>query len=228
VELAGPVHLLKGDPWANWYALLNAGFRIALAGASGKASNRALIGQSRTYAHLGGEPWSYAAWIEAVRAGKTCISEGPFIDLQVDGKLPGAMLSVPVDPRTRVQASIGPLDSMGALEIVANGVVRVQQVATAGASISITAELDPGGLRWIAARYRRSDGAFVAHTSPIYFPDQAGSPGAAMGRLKALRELLLRGASWAATKAAFRVERNRAGLVSTFREAALALEKCVH
>lgn len=226
VELAGPIHLLKGDPWANWYALLNAGFRIPLAGASGKTSNRAFVGQSRTYAHCEGEPWSYSAWIEAVRAGKTCVSEGPFIDFEVEGKIPGSTLgAVPPDPPVRIQAAVGPQATTGALEVVANGTVQVQQVATAGASISVAAELDARGLRWLAARYRRSDGAFVAHTSPIYVLNDNLAPDAANGRLKSLRELLLRGASWAATTAAFRVERNRESLVSAFREAASAIEK---
>jgi hypothetical protein len=225
VEIAGPIHLLKGDPWANWYALLNAGFRIPLAGASGKASNRVVTGQSRTYAHLAGEPWSYSAWIEAVRAGRTCISEGPFIDFEIEGKVPGSTLDgLPSDQKLCARAAVGPLESMGALEIVANGVVSVQQIASTGASISITADLQTEGLRWMAARYRRSDGAFVAHTSPIYLVNQNRPTEALAGRLKALRELLLRGASWAAT-AAFRLERNREGLISTFREAALAIEK---
>ena len=94
-EIDGPIQQLVGDCWTNWYALLDAGFRIPLAGASMKASNEQLLGRSRTYAYLGpAAAFEYPAWVEAVRAGRSCVSDGPFIDLQVDGNLPGATIDV--------------------------------------------------------------------------------------------------------------------------------------
>jgi hypothetical protein len=226
VELAGPINLLKSDPWANWYALLNAGFRIPLAGASGKASNRALVGHARTYAQLGREPWSYAAWIEAVRAGKTCVSEGPFIDFEVDGQPPGSTLgALTSEQPVQIRAEFGPHPDMGALEIVADGYVRVQQVSNSGSAISIAAELPTTGVRWMAARYRHNDKTFGAHTSPIYFHNRDRIPAPADSRIRALQEMLLRGLGWASTKAPFRLERNREGLVSTLHQATGELEK---
>ncbi len=46
VEIDGPIRHLGGDLWTNWYALLNAGFKIPLAGASAKVSNAQLLGQA--------------------------------------------------------------------------------------------------------------------------------------------------------------------------------------
>ena len=57
--------------------LWNAGFPIPLIGGSGKDSNATALGATRTYAQLRhGEAFSYKAWIEAVRAGRTYLTDG--------------------------------------------------------------------------------------------------------------------------------------------------------
>ena len=57
--------------------LWNAGFPIPLIGGSGKDSNATALGATRTYAQLrDGEAFSYKAWIEAVLAGRTYVSDG--------------------------------------------------------------------------------------------------------------------------------------------------------
>lgn len=61
------------------YRLWNAGFRIPLIGGSGKESNATPLGAMRTYAHIGQEPFSYKAWIEAVRAGRSFVTNGPLV-----------------------------------------------------------------------------------------------------------------------------------------------------
>ncbi|MBX9585036.1 MAG: CehA/McbA family metallohydrolase, partial [Gemmataceae bacterium] len=75
-------------PWV--YRLWNAGFPIPLAGGSGKDSNRVALGAVRTYARLtAGEAPSYRAWVEAVRAGRTVVTDGPLLSLEVGGRGPG-------------------------------------------------------------------------------------------------------------------------------------------
>ena len=43
-------------------------------------SNRVLLGSPRTYARLqAGQEFTYKAWIEAVRAGRTFVTNGPLL-----------------------------------------------------------------------------------------------------------------------------------------------------
>ena len=57
--------------------LWNAGFPIPLIGGSGKDSNTTALGATRTYAQLReGESFSYKAWIEAVRTGRSYVTDG--------------------------------------------------------------------------------------------------------------------------------------------------------
>src|SRR5262249_19450471 len=80
---------------ALWSALLSCGVRIPLVGGSGKASNCDLLGNTRPYANLlKDEPFTYANWIEAVRAGRTFVTTGPIISVEVDGIGPGSVVEL--------------------------------------------------------------------------------------------------------------------------------------
>jgi hypothetical protein len=177
-------------PW--WYRMLNAGIRLPLVGGSGKESNRVPIGAVRTYARLcPGEPLSYKAWIEAVRAGRTFVTNGPLLKFDVseaeDGK--------PV----RISAEANSLSPFERLEIVLGG----RAVATAPAALTegrysarseiLQAAADPC---WVAARCLGGSGTF-AHTSPGFvsvsgrpFPRDPDAIAALRRRLERTREWL--------------------------------------
>ena len=53
-------------------------------------------GWGRVYAHLGDEPLSVAAFKEAVRAGRTVVTNGPWLTFDVDGRGPGAVIDAAV------------------------------------------------------------------------------------------------------------------------------------
>ncbi|HEY2910914.1 MAG TPA: hypothetical protein VGI99_11750, partial [Gemmataceae bacterium] len=65
--------------WEGIYLLWNAGFPIHLIGGSGKASNATVLGAMRTYARVAEEPYTYKAWIEAVRSGRAFVTNGPLV-----------------------------------------------------------------------------------------------------------------------------------------------------
>jgi len=159
-----------------YYRLLNCGFRLA---ATGGTDNFPDVfrdpppGTDRTYAKVDG-PLTVAAWLAAVKAGRTFGTTGPLITLEVDGQGPGSELkltgSAPVRITIRAR-SISPIDR---IELIVNG--RVVQSAAAAADL--TARLDaalpvPDG-GWIAARaigpvsqYVGDSYAF-AQTTPVY------------------------------------------------------------
>lgn len=151
-------------PWV--YRLWNAGFPIPLAGGSGKDSNKVALGAVRTYARLpAGEALTYRGWVEAVRAGRTVVTDGPFLTLEVGGRGPGET----VDEEGEVAArAVGPA---GAVELLRDGAVVGSGDGSAEAVLS-TAE--PG---WVAARYTRPGGVGFAHTSPVWLrPGGAALP----------------------------------------------------
>src|SRR5262249_38259807 len=79
------------DAFDNWYGLLNCGFHVPLVAGSGKDSNRFVLGGMRTYARLQPlEEFTYKNWIEAIRAGRIFITNGPLLSFTVNGADPGA------------------------------------------------------------------------------------------------------------------------------------------
>ena len=62
------------------------------------ASLRGPVGVNRTYAHVTGRPATpvarRAAWLDALRAGRTLATNGPLLHLEVDGQGPGAEIPV--------------------------------------------------------------------------------------------------------------------------------------
>jgi TolB protein len=161
-----------------YYRLLNAGFRLPATGGTDNFSDvwrDPPPGSDRTFARVEGA-FGVRAWLDAVRRGRTFMSTGPLISLDVDGRGPGDEIalaaSAPTAVRVKADAvSITPLDS---LQLIVNGDVA-RTVAVRGAdrvAFDGTVDLPEGG--WIAARvlgphsrYIGDDYAF-AHTSPVY------------------------------------------------------------
>lgn len=92
-ELLDPDFLKRVDairfhpnvPLTPWFEAVSRGFKLALVAGSGKDSNRQLLGSWRTYAHVPLEqPFDYAAWTEAIRAGRTFVTNGPLVRWQGD------------------------------------------------------------------------------------------------------------------------------------------------
>jgi hypothetical protein len=124
-------------PWV--YRLWDAGFRIPLVGASGKDSNRTVLGSSRTLVRVNGE-----SWVEGVRSGRTIATDGPVLSLSVEG--------------SRVRGALRDGSLGGRVEIVAGG-----RVAAVGEG---RAEVDVAESTWVAARCHGAEGGF-AHTAPV-------------------------------------------------------------
>jgi hypothetical protein len=161
-----------------WYRLLNCGFRIPASAGTDCFLNRIpskLPGSDRAYVRIDG-PFSYQAWIEGLKAGRTFVTSGPmFVEYTVSGRSLGE--TVHAEPGTDLHVrgraiSQYPLDR---LEVVYNGdVVATAQPAGDNPEISIDQEIPINQGGWIALRVsgpRHPDhptGSVYAHTSPIY------------------------------------------------------------
>ena len=163
---------------SDWYDLLGCGLRVPLVAGSGKDSNGVALGAMRTCARLPqGEGLTYKGWIEAVRAGRTFITNGPLLTLSIDGHGPGDVLALQSERGiVAIRAEAKSTVPFEWLELRNN----VGICATARASgdpptavLEIEVPIDSCG--WVAARchgrqlvHHRPEQRALAHTSPVY------------------------------------------------------------
>lgn len=235
--ILGRVDALEVEPFhsfgtfACWYALLNCGYQIPLAGASGKSWNNLPVGFMRTYARLReGEPLSYARWIEAVRAGQSFVTMGPLLRFTVDGQEPGSVLHLPRTGTVLVRAEVRSLEPFASLDLVVNGNV-IKTVKPTGSPLSavLEREVKISTNSWLAASCRYEplgEQGFLmmcldhaAHTSPVYVriadrPTRADRK--AVATLDAaLKEML----EWVRNHARCKTEQQRENLAAIFSDA---------
>jgi hypothetical protein len=160
----------------DWYRLLDCGLRLPLAGGSGKDSNGIALGAVRTYARLPEEATlTYAGWLDAVRAGRTFVTNGPLLTLTVDDQPPGSTLTVPSEGRTvRLHATARGVVPFDRLELLLNGsILAVKEASGNRQEARLETEFQVTASGWLAARCwsneRLADGQCVyAHSSPVY------------------------------------------------------------
>jgi len=126
-----------------WYAALNAGFRVpAGAGTDAMANYTSLrgpVGMNRVYVQVPGT-LTYERFLEAIRAGRTFVTNGPLLQFLIASKGPGSELAL-APGRAEVRAtvrlrSLVPIDS---LEVVRNGEVVARLGTTHGGTRADTA-----------------------------------------------------------------------------------------
>jgi hypothetical protein len=157
-----------------YYDFLNNGFKLTASSGSDVPWG-GTVGEGRLYAYIGQTPFSADAWFEAVRKGRTFVTNGPMIELHVDKAVPGDELSIPMSSGKRtVKIRARAWGDPGAvvpakLEIIRHGeVIRSAVPAAAGQKeIAVEFEIDAGFGSWIAAHAEGTDGSH-AHTTPVY------------------------------------------------------------
>jgi hypothetical protein len=169
----------------NYYALLNCGYRLRPTAGTASGVHPVPLGFGRVYVHLP-DGFSYDAWIRGLDAGRSQVTTGPMLFIEVDGQPPGAVIdrgndnTSPITVRGSAVSAV-PLET---IEIVVNGdVVRSiepgnQRNKDDAYECDIHAEIPLRSSSWIAVRCfeDRTDGRVrFAHTSPVHV-DVAGKP----------------------------------------------------
>jgi hypothetical protein len=171
------------DPMATarvWYQLLNCGFRLPAGAGTDAMANfaslRGPVGMNRVYVRTQGS-LDHARWLGALKAGRSFATNGPLLELTINGHGLGEEVRLPagggeVTARVRLRSNV----RVDHLEVIRNGEV-VHTVPLAGARTAGTATVrlpvDRSG--WMLLR-ARSDSAIYpvldlypyATTSPIY------------------------------------------------------------
>ena len=161
-----------------WYRVLNTGLRCALSAGSDSFTNLMMHwvpGGGRVYVQVPGE-FSYEGWIENYRAGRSFVTNGPIVSLDVNGKGPGEELRFPGRrEQVTVKAEVSSIVPVELLEIVVNGAVVASQAVQGGTSARIEHPLVLEKSSWVAVRalgpgHRliMNDPQAFAHTGAVF------------------------------------------------------------
>lgn len=184
---------VEGGPLetTHYYHFLNLGFRLTATAGSDfpwcgysryveeerapgtQAVWNAQIGNVRFYTYTG-ENYSFETWKKGVRDGHTFVSNGPILELKVNGQLPGSVIDL--EKGDEIEISVNayghdqqvPLES---LQLIGHGNVigRIHRSHPSGSEEKLTLEktmVAEKGI-WIAAKVKAGPMQF-AHTTPVY------------------------------------------------------------
>jgi hypothetical protein len=161
-----------------YYLMLNCGLKCAASSGSDSRMDvmrHAVSGGGKVYVKVEG-PLTYPKWVQAYKSGRTFVTNGPMLFLDVDGKQPGAEIRLSGPSSVRVTARAQSVISMGSVEVIVNGKVAATAKATGdGKKAEISMNIPVQHSSWIAARVSGeghrlivNDPRQFAHTSPVY------------------------------------------------------------
>jgi putative membrane-bound dehydrogenase-like protein len=179
----------RGIELDDWYRMLNAGFRFPCIAASDFPACRKLadcvtyVRQDRTAGHAPGT----AGWFRGAAEGRSFVSTGPILRLEVDGEEPGALIAKDgpgphqVSARVRVISLVSPVSS---LQLIVNGKVVEERTIPSSQGLNqwveLTRPIELKASSWIGAR---ASGKAVtgspdaeAHTNPVYVDLEGKAP----------------------------------------------------
>jgi hypothetical protein len=162
------------DPYSisDWYRYLNCGYPVAAVGGTDKMSASMPLGAVRTYAHIGDQPFTLEAWMEAVRRAETFVSYGPLLELAVEGRPLGSRIALPagggaIDVTWQVASATVP---MSRVELVVNGEIRESRAVNpweAAGSWRVPMERSSWLALLVRGHYEDRPEIVAAHSSPV-------------------------------------------------------------
>lgn len=169
----------------NYYALLNCGFRLRPTAGTASGVHPVPLGFGRVYVHLP-DGFSYKAWVRGLDEGRSFVTTGPMLFVQVNGQPPGHTFkqTAPVSRSYQVTGTAVAAWPLERIEIVAGGkVVRsVEPLNSRSDSGAYESPIDETLLidssSWIAVRLfedRPDKRPRFAHSSPFHI-DVADKP----------------------------------------------------
>jgi hypothetical protein len=152
-----------------YYDFLNLGFKLTPSAGSDVPWS-GVPGEVRNYVYIGRQ-FVVDDWFKNYKAGAAFVTNGPMIELTVDGQRPGADVKARKGQRVRVKARAWghPTTTVPqTLEVVVHGEVvkRVDRADAAATELNVELDLPIEDSLWLAARC--ANGRWAAHTAPIY------------------------------------------------------------
>jgi hypothetical protein len=127
------------------------------------------VGYNRVYVYLGKE-MDHAAWWQALRAGRSFVTNGPLLRVTADGKLPGSVFTGAKEIKLDLKATLTTQDPIRFVEIVKNGQIErrvpYQDVMMSGALGAV--EFKESGWFLVRAIADNKKSFRFASTAPFY------------------------------------------------------------
>jgi len=158
---------------ADWYRYLNCGYLVAAVGGTDKMSSNTAVGTVRTYAHIPeGQPFTYGAWMEAIRQARTFVTYGPLLEFQVNNQPMGNRFDLPstgatLDVSWKVASVTIP---MTRVELIINGEIRESHTVDlweGSGHWSIKTEKSSWMALLVRGQYHDKPEIIAAHSSPV-------------------------------------------------------------
>jgi hypothetical protein len=240
-----PPHL---DPWDNsgmstaefspmrgvdlYYQYLNAGFRLPIAAGTDKTGEEIPVGSNRAYVATKGKA-DYAAWLAGIKSGAGFVTNGPILELEVDGHGSGEVIQFQGTRTIKVRAAARSILPFTTLEIVMNGRPVAHKLSLVQNNLGLpennrpvdgiytleveaTVRLEQSS--WLAARALANpdltprllarESSVFSHTSPVYFL-QEGRKVREEASIVYLRKYVKGLLHWLSTKPAFANNKDR-------------------
>ena len=169
------VEVLQGGDLGTkvWFDFLNLGYRLQPAAGS-DYPYIGHVGEVRTYVHL---PNGYAAdaWFENLAGGRVFVTNGPILDIQLNGSATDTEFSLSSGESISIsaRASINPdVDLLARLELIEQGDVVAKSISTAGAeTLEFSYENPATHGTWFVVRAI----GYTNSPTPIFGPDSQGN-----------------------------------------------------
>ena len=203
-----------------WYRLLNCGIRLP----ASTGSDWYLCSANRVYTKS--QPkFEYESWLQALRDGKTFITNGPILGLNVDGSEIGDTVEVKPGSSVTVNVKWESHYAVHNVEIVANGgVVHAENFPEGSTNGSFEYQMPVNADGWIAARIgSNSRDSFAqtiwAHTSPVYVNAGGIAPPERIRDSAIFVQHINDSLTWLESSARFYTDQQRKEVFDLFRQA---------
>lgn len=195
-----------------YWKILDTGLRIPPTAGSGFGEHGSPLGYNRVYAYCE-HSLSPEAWWQAVRDGKTFVSNGPLLRATVNGQVPGHLFESrsgkPVELEVGVQLTVS--DPVEYLDVIFNGKslyqARLDEFSKQGGKIP-KLQVDESG--WLVVRVvTERDHTYRLATTAPYYVELSGRPRVSRSAVEFFQEWCKRaraelqaaaGAEWEAAK----------------------------
>src|SRR6185295_17593145 len=141
-----------------YYALLNCGYRLQPTAGTAAGVHPVPLGFGRVYVHQP-EGFGYEKWLKGLQAGQSFVTNGPMLEVKVNGQLPGHVFAdAKAGTECEVTGIVTSSASIDRIEILINGkVARVlkgtsQKAASGGYELGFASSVKIDGSSWLAVR----------------------------------------------------------------------------
>jgi len=167
----------------NYYALLNCGFRMMPTAGTASGVHPVPLGWGRVYVHCP-QGFSYAEWMKGLAAGRSFVSTGPMMVVEVNGELPKKAYEQTAERATYKLTVKSSSPSPRRIEVLQAG-RKITEARSTGMGVGAepfppaqTFEISVWSSTWLAVRCFETlpDGRErFAHSAPIFI-DVPGKP----------------------------------------------------